>query len=63
MISLSVGGGPTTPDAIPSNPADPADQWRYNFEVTPAMVDSKLAWCDDTIAELITALEATTTGW
>ena len=63
MIFLSLGAGPTTPDAIPSNPADPADQWRYDLDVTPTMVDSKLAWCDETIEELITALEATTTGW
>lgn len=63
MIFPSGGTGPTTPDAIPSNPADPADQWRYDLEVTPTIVVSQLAWCDDTIAELITALEATTTGW
>ncbi|OFV83897.1 MAG: hypothetical protein A2W26_01010 [Acidobacteria bacterium RBG_16_64_8] len=63
MIFLSVGTGRTTPDATPSNPADPADQWRYDLDVTPGMVDSKLVWCDDTIAELITALEAMTTGW
>ena len=63
MIFLSAGSSQTSPDAIPSNPADPADQWRYDFDVTPGMVDGKLAWCDDTAAELITALEEFTTGW
>ena len=55
--------GENSPDAIPANPADPADQWRYDLDVTPGMVDGKLTWCDDTVAELITALEEFTTGW
>jgi hypothetical protein len=63
MIFLSVGANASTPDAIPSNPAAPADQWRYDLDLTPGMVDRNLGWCDETIAEVIIALEEFTTGW
>jgi hypothetical protein len=52
-----------SPDAIPANPGDPADRWRYDLKMTPNMVDRNMTWCDDTIAELITALEQFTAGW
>jgi hypothetical protein len=63
MIFASIGASVNSPDAIPANPADPADQWRYDLNMTPDIVDGKMTWCDDTIAELITALEQFTTGW
>lgn len=63
MVFVSVGTDRSSPDAIPSNPADPADQWRYDSDITPGMVDGMLVWCDDTAAELITSLEEFTTGW
>ena len=62
-IRLSLGGPDIDVDAIPSNPADPAEQWRYDFYLEPEMLDGSLAWCDNAAAETIDALDEFTTGW
>ena len=49
--------------ALPLNPSLPADQWRYDFELTPSALDPMVAWVDSHIEEAIMALDEFTTSW
>ena len=49
--------------ALPLNPTLPADQWRYDFELTPSVLDPMVAWVDSHIGEAIVALDEFTTAW
>ena len=49
--------------ALPLNPTLPADQWRYDFELTPSALDPMIAWVESHIGEVIGALDEFTTSW
>lgn len=56
--------GPTVqPAAIPSSPALPADQWDYNWELSPSMLTPLLTWTDAHIEATILTLDEFTKSW
>lgn len=62
-IFFHVGSGRTMPDAMPANPGDPADQWRYELPVTPTMLDAYMNWCDIAVREAVEALDDFSAKW
>jgi hypothetical protein len=59
LHSLSTGEQ-DIPSAIPSNLADLASRWRYDFHLSPQCLVPYKVWLENSLAELIRAASAFT---
>jgi hypothetical protein len=62
-IHASLGADIQIRDTIPSNPAHPGNQWRFDFIFGPNMTDAPQMWCEAAVADIVVALADVTDTW